>query len=317
MNNKYKVSKVSDYDLWNKFENNSPQSSIFSSIESILTFNKNLDLFSISKGDEVKCMVYLYTEGKKITRLPLIYSGILFQAQKNQKNSRYLAEKFKLTEIFIDSILNQYQSTDLNLHYNFEDIRPFLWFNYHELNQPKFKTEVKYTSLINLKERSLEDLFKSLDDVKQRDIKKAIKDENYKINFDLDLKKLKKLYLKTMKKNNSDFVDKNLEKLMIFYEKIYQNGKAFQTNIIFKNKVIYSNFFSYHNKTACYLLGAGDQDVKERLGGTYSLWKSIEKCYEKKLDYIDLEGVNSPQRGSFKINFGGDLVNYYRLFIHS
>ncbi len=317
MNNKYKVSKVSDYDLWNKFENNSPQSSIFSSIESLLTFNKNLDLFSISKGDEVKCMVYLYTEGKKITRLPLIYSGILFQAQKNQKNSRYLAEKFKLTEIFIDSILNQYQSTDLNLHYNFEDIRPFLWFNYHEQNQPKFKTEVKYTSLINLKERSLEDLFKSLDDVKQRDIKKAIKDENYKINFDLDLKKLKELYLKTMKKNNSDFVDKNLEKLMIFYEKIYQNGKAFQTNIIFKNKVIYCNFFSYHNKTACYLSGAGDQDVKERLGGTYSLWKSIEKCYEKKLDYIDLEGVNSPQRGSFKINFGGDLVNYYRLFIHS
>ena len=57
MNNKYKVSKVSDYDLWNKFENNSPQSSIFSSIESILTFNKNLDLFSISKGDEVKSVI--------------------------------------------------------------------------------------------------------------------------------------------------------------------------------------------------------------------------------------------------------------------
>ena len=316
MDKKYKISKISDYDLWNKFEVNSPQSSIYSSIESIQTFKKNLDLFSISKGEEIKCIIYLYVEEKKIiTSTPLIYSGILFEPQKKQKKSRYLLEKFKLTEIFINEILNQYKAIDINLHYNVEDIRPFLWFNYHEPNKPKFKTEVKYTSLINLKNKSLEDLFKDLDDVKQRDIRKVIKDNNYKINYDFDLDILKKLYIKTMKKNNPNFSDKNFDKILSFLEKIFLSKKAFQTNLFFENKIIYCNFFSYYNNIACYLFGAGDVDVKERLGGTYSLWKSIEKCHSKKVSCIDLEGVNSPQRGSFKINFGGDLSNYYKIML--
>ena len=317
MDNKYQISNINDYDLWDDFECNSPQSSIFSSKEAIQTFEKNLDLFSISKGAEIKCLIYLYKESKsKITNLPLIYSGILFQAQKKQKNSRYLAEKFKLTEVIISDILSQYQSVELNLHFNVKDIRPFLWFNYHEKKLPKFKTEVRYTSLINLKNKNIEDIFKNLDDVKQRDIKKIIKNKNYQINYDFDLKLLKKLYIKMMRKNDPNFVDKNLDNIMLFLEKIYQKGKAFQTNLIFNNKLLYSNFFSCHNNSACFLYAAGDPDVLERLGGTYTLWKSIEKCYQKKINFIDLEGVNSPQRGSFKINFGGDLYNYYKLIIN-
>ncbi len=313
MDKKYKITKLTDHDKWNKFESKSPQSSIFSSSESLLIFAENLDLYEISKGEETKCLIYLYQENNNVTSLPLIYSGILFQSQNNQKNSRYLAEKFKLTEMMVNNILNQYNSLDINLHYNVEDIRPFIWYNYHEKNLPKFNVDVRYTSIINLKNKSLGDLLKSFDDVKQRDIKKVLKNEDYKIDFNFDLETLKRLYLKTMKKNNPDFFDKNLENNMKFLYKINENGKAFQTNLIFQDKVIYCNLFSYHNKTACYLFGAGDTDVNERLGGTYSLWKSVEKCHEKKLDYIDLEGVNSPQRGSFKINFGGDLTSYYKL----
>ena len=184
------------------------------------------------------------------------------------------------------------------------------------MTAPKFKTEIRYTSLINLKNKLLEDIFKNLDDVKQRDIKKCLKRTDLIINYDLDLESFKKNYINTMKKNNSDFFDKNLNTMMIFLEKIHLSGKAFQTNLIYKNKIIYSNLFSLHNNTACYLYGAGDVDVSERLGGTYSLWKAIEKCYEKKIECVDLEGVNSPQRGSFKISFGGNLANYYKVILN-
>ena len=86
MQKKYKVSKLNDHDLWNKFELSSPQSSIYSSVQSILNFKKNLDLYSIAKGQEIKCIIYLFKENKKIISTPLIYSGILFQPQKKQKN---------------------------------------------------------------------------------------------------------------------------------------------------------------------------------------------------------------------------------------
>ena len=42
MDKKYKISKLKDFNVWSKFENDSPQSSIYSSIDSIQTFQKNL-----------------------------------------------------------------------------------------------------------------------------------------------------------------------------------------------------------------------------------------------------------------------------------
>ena len=69
----------------------------------------------------------------------------------------------------------------------------------------------------------------------------------------------------------------------------------------------YIQFFSLHQKTACFLYGAGETNHKDRLSGTYCLWKAIEYCQKKKINSIDLEGINSPLRGSFKITFGGSL----------
>lgn len=98
-----------------------------------------------------------------------------------------------------------------------------------------------------------------------------------------------------------------------FMEKISLADLGFQTNVYFKSKPIYSIFFSTYNNVACYLYGAGDVNNQDRLSGTFCLWKSIENCLKKKIQYIDLEGVNSPKRGSFKITFGRFLKTYYNL----
>ena len=295
------------------FEKDSPQSSIFSSIELLENFKKNLDLYSINKGSELKSLVYLLKEKKNIISDPLIYSGMLFSPQKKQKNCRYLAEKFKLTEVFIEEILKKYSNIDLNLHYNFEDIRPFLWFNYNLSNKPKYIVDVRYTALIEIENKTINEIFENFDDVKQRDIKKC--DKNVDISFDnkTNIELLKKFYEKTMKKNKGEFSKNNLIKMVNFMKQADNNDKGFQTNVYFKNKPVYSIFFSLHQKTACFLY-AGETNHKDRLSGTYCLWKAIEYC-QKKINSIDLEGINSPLRGSFKITFGGSLKNYYNLRI--
>ena len=48
-------------------------------------FKKNLDLYSINKGSELKSLVYLLKEKKNIISDPLIYSGMLFSPQKKNK----------------------------------------------------------------------------------------------------------------------------------------------------------------------------------------------------------------------------------------
>lgn len=316
MSKNYIISKLTNLKNWEKFETNSPQSNIFSSKETLENFKDDVDLYEIRKGDEIKSLIYLYSEDKKkILSEPLIYSGILFGPKKNQKNCRYISEKFNLIEIIIEKILLKYSFLEFNLHYNIDDIRPFQWLNYHNSEKPKFQINNRFTSVINTKHKTIDEIFEKFDDVKQRDIKKSEKNENISFNYERNLKILKELYLQTIEKSNSTISKKFLDQQINFLDTIYDQKKGFQTNILLNDKIVYCNFFSIHNNVACYLYGAGDYKIKDRLVGTYCVWKSIEKCLEKNVYSIDLEGVNSPNRGSFKITFGGDLKNYYNLKI--
>jgi len=317
MKKKYSIAKLHNLDLWKNFENASPQSSIFSSVEFLENFIDDLDLYSVSKGSEIKSLVYFFKKKKNILSEPLIYSGILFGPQQKQKNCRYLAEKFNLIDVIIEEILNKYTKIDFNLHYNVEDIRPFLWFNYNLPNKPKFSIDVRYTALIKLKSKSKEEIFESFDDVKQRDIKKCDKNKEISVDFKSNINLLKKFYEETMQQNNGKFSRVNLDKMIKFMHQASLNEKGFQTNVYFKSEPIYSIFFSIHNGVACYLYGAGDINFKDRLSGTYCLWRAIENCFKKKINYVDLEGINSPKRGSFKITFGSFLKNYYNLKINN
>ena len=47
--------------------------------------------------------------------------------------------------------------------------------------------------------------------------------------------------------------------------------------------------------------------------GTAVLWDAFNGLSDHGIREVDLEGVNSPQRGWFKMSFGGDLVPYYEL----
>jgi lipid II:glycine glycyltransferase (peptidoglycan interpeptide bridge formation enzyme) len=315
VNSKYNLFKLKDLKNWDNFEKISPQSSIFSSVEAIEFFKQNLDLYSIQKGEELKALVYVYLNKEKVVPEPLIYSGILFYPKKNQKNCRYLAEKFSITEEVINKIFINYKNLELNLHYNFEDLRPFQWFNYHEPDKPKYKIDIRYTSLINLIDKKKNQVFDNLDDVKQRDIKKCELNSKISFNYNDNLDLIKKFYIATMQKNNGEFSNSELDKMLNFMDILIQKKKGFQTNVLLDNKVIYSTFLSIHNKTACYLYGAGDVNIKDRLSGTYCLWKSLEKCLSENVDLLDLEGINSPNRGSFKLSFGGKIENYYTLKI--
>lgn len=318
MDKKYFVSELDNLNIWQNFEKVSPQSSIYSSLEAIIHFKQNLKLYKVLKGEELKSLIYLYTSNNEVFSEPLIYSGLLFLPKKSQKNFRYLTEKFKITELIIEKVLSKYRKIDLNLHFNFEDVRPFLWHNYHEKDKLNYKINIRYTPCIFFKKNdTIKNIFENLDDVKKRDIKKC--DQNPQISFDHEnkIELLKGFYEETMRMNKGVYDVANLNSFFYFMEDLIEKKKGFQTNVYLKNKIVYSTFFSMHNNNACYLYGAGDQNIKDRLTGTYCLWKSIERSFKENMDLVDLEGANSPSRGSFKLAFGGDLKSYFNLQLNN
>ena len=83
-----------------------------------------------------------------------------------------------------------------------------------------------------------------------------------------------------------------------------------------ENAPLYTTVFCSDSKRSYYLFGAGDIHSKERYKGSYCLWESFRILASKyNVEHIDLEGVNSPDRGRFKLSFGGDLRPYYEVSI--
>ena len=118
-----------------------------------------------------------------------------------------------------------------------------------------------------------------------------------------------------MRKNKGVFNYSAFKKIFNFIEIQSKEGRIIQSTTYYLDKPLYSVLFLNDDNSSCYLYGSGDINTKNRYAGSLSLWKAIEQSIEKKLSYIDLEGINSPLRGEYKLNFGGNIQVYFNVNI--
>ena len=315
---KYNIKRIDNKNeidnIYSKFIRFSPQRNIFCTNEILKFFFEDLDLFIVSKSDEIKSFIYLLKDlNGTITSDPFIYSGIINHPKLFMKNARYNNEVFKINELIIKEIFSKYKNLNINLPIKFIDVRPFLWFNYGKKNVKRFQVIPRFTSIINIESKNIETIFNEIDDVKRRDINKALKDENYKVSSEINLNLMKIFYQDTMKKNDGTFDEIALNKIFEFINLEAKLNRVIQITIYFNEDPLYSVILLHDDITSCYLYGAGNVNIKNRYAGSLALWHAIKHSSNKKLKYIDLEGINSPFRGEYKLSFGGNIESYYRI----
>lgn len=319
-NLKYNIKKISNKEEINSIYSNfikfSPQKNFFCSKEILEFFFNDLDLYTVSKNDQIKSFIYLIKDKNNfIISEPFIYSGIINHPKLNMKNARYNNEVFKLNELIVNEIFSNYENININLPINFLDTRPFLWFNYGEESKKKFQVNPCYTSIINIKLKEQSDVFNEIDDVKKRDIKKVLNDKDYKVSNKINLNLIKTFYEDTMKKNKGSFNNYAFNKIFDFLGNQVNENKVIQSTTYYLDKPIYSVLFLNDDVSSCYLYGSGDVEIKNRYAGSLALWKAIEQSIDKQLHFVDLEGINSPHRGEYKLNFGGNVESYFNICI--
>ena len=116
-----------------------------------------------------------------------------------------------------------------------------------------------------------------------------------------------------MQKNKGNFDSIALNKIFEFMQIQAKANKLIQTTTYFQEKPIYSVLFIHDETMSCYLYGAGEVEVKNRYAGSLALWSAIEASLKKDLSFVDLEGINSPYRGEYKLCFGGNIESYYKV----
>jgi hypothetical protein len=198
-------------------------------------------------------------------------------------------------------------------------MRPFLWHNYHSPNpHDKFIIDLRYTSYLDISEFFLcqEDavtlLYKNLDNARQSDLRKA--HGNVSFEETRDTERFIQYYNDLLHAQGTAAGPEKLKRMKHLIDSIINAGLARMFAV--KNSdghPTYITVFTIFKNKGCYLFAAGDSAAMRRYDGTYCVWESMKALSRYGVHEIDLEGVNSPQRGAFKMGFGGDLRPYFKI----
>ena len=321
---KYKIKENNiDFD-WDYLVENSTQGSIFSESYFLKCLSVRHKKFIVFKGETIVAGFNIFLSDDEINTVNeylSIHNSIMFISKPNQKPVKKKLERFMITELIIEFLTKKYKNIYLSLSPYFFDLRPFLWYNYHnefgENRFNKFDLELRYTSLLNtesldlVKDPLTSELFKSMETLRKRHVKKAIS-EGAHLSLENGTEKLIYFYKELLLSQEININDQILVNMKSIMNKYFELGKGKFFQVLNKNNdSIYIVFYACDNKRAYYLYGAGNPNISMPWQGTFAHWKAIEYFVNQKIFLIDFEGINSPKRGWFKIGFGGDINPYF------
>jgi len=319
---KYIFQELNDTLIWGKFSQTSKEYSLFNDSIYLNSFGGKYKLYLVKKGDYIKAGLVVILKDEKNLKVDdlVIYSGILFEDGSAQKSSKVTLERFEISNFIIEELDKLYEHIEFVLSPYVDDIRAFLWHNYHSSkDSDKYSVSIRYTSYLDISSLSNfineedSEIFKNLETLRKRNIREARKKEAYTIvtnEVELFILYYKKLMLKqdqivSMEKLSNI---KNLITTLVNKKKakIYVSKNS-------QNEIQYITIFAWDKFRAYYLFGAPNPDASERYRGTISFWDAFIDLAHNGVITVDMEGVNSPQRGWFKLSFGGNLKTYYHI----
>lgn len=320
----YKLVEVQDSECWDNFVNNSPNGTLFSKSYYLKASRANYKLFFCYKKEELRAgLAVIESRDSKSLILNdfVIYNGIMYNNPTNKQNhAQQFSEQFKIQSFIFNKLTILYKSIELSLHPSIIDIRAILWVNYGE-NKPQYKSNIRYTTYLDISDFEKSDKLENISTYnksstsRRQQIRYSIK-KNYKTKITEDSNMFIMFYKKTMNRQGISVSDEKLKDMKSLIDELLLKEVA----------KIYSSYdeslelssmalFGWDNKRAYYIFGANDPEKRNGHGGTSVIWDACYDLNKLGINEVDMEGVNSPQRGWFKLSFGGELIPYYEVLI--
>ena len=299
--------------LWDNFIASSPQKNIFCTTPFLDALGKNYRLLLVEQNNRPQIGAVVLEQKDQPIRPPYPYQGLLFHnSLKTMPNYSRVRFAQEAVEFLLAKMQKKYNRIYFCLHYNFEDLRSFQWFHYHEPEKGKFKISLQYTGLIKLKEFSnFKNFLKTIRKVRRYEYRQAIKTKlKVEPSQDIDqLDYLHELTFKRQKIRRSKTTSQNLKN--IAKAALSQKFGELLLCKTPKGKALSATLFLYDKKCGYYLIGANHPRYRHTGSGTFLLLENIRHCFKKKLDLIDVCGINSPNRGDFKTSFNAKPTPYF------
>lgn len=301
--------------VWDNFIKNSPDGSIFLYSKFLDSLNKKYEIVTCveDSGEIVAGCVILFDENnepiKNIHGFTQ-YQGISLKDFSQLSNHKRISREFKVCEFFINELTKKYKSFFLCQHWQFSDMRPFQWFNYHQPEKGTFKIDLRYTGILDLTNyNSFDDYLMSIRPVRRQEFNKAKQNIQFKWINDENI--LDDIHNKTFERQNIKRSDGDSTLLKSITKNALDNNYGKLCAAYIGETVASSILFVYDDTTAYYLFGANDPEYRNLFGGNLLMLNLIKDAFENGIKKIDFVGVNSPNRGDYKLSYNGELKSFF------
>ncbi|KPA09337.1 Methicillin resistance protein [Candidatus Magnetomorum sp. HK-1] len=317
----FQISPVKNYNEWDDIVDRSLEGSIYSKSSYIKALRRNFKLLFVTKGNSVKAGIFLLIDKKKQNCEwddLVVYNGILFEKPHPKQNyAKMISDQFEVTSFVIPQLSEMYSNIKITTSPFLKDMRPFLWYNYSEDEHLKCQLNLRYTTHVNIEgcADNLDDdkktLFNELGSSRRQEIRYARRDNIYAIDS-LDVHSLARCYEMSMNKKKFFFPPLYYQRIEKLTAELIKNkiGRLFVVKNS-TNEIESAAFFAWDNKRAYYLFGASDPLTRKSYSGTIVLWDAFSFLNQNGIKEVDMEGVNNPYHGWFKLGMGGTTLNAY------
>ncbi len=319
---KYKMQPVVAASLWDQIVEKSREGTVFSKsvILNSLTEEKPA-LWLIMKDQQVSgglCIIESNDGRRAISSGFAIYAGLmLLPAPSAQSIANATAERFRMTCFCATKLVEMYDEVSISLSPSFVDIRPFLWHNYNS-EGPHYTADVRFTSLVTLSNTlsagaDNDPIYLAASKSRRQQIRYGRQNGIVTESSD-DIELFRSLYLDTFARQNLKVHEGSQAQVIQIVQCLIREkcGRLYISRLS-DGTPGSAAVFGWDSKRAYYLYGANAVGLRDDYTGTMVIWDALLDLRAAGIPEVDLEGINSPLRGHFKLSFGGSVVPYYRL----
>jgi hypothetical protein len=305
-----------DKTQWDRFVSTSPQGSIFCRAAFLDTLGVEYDLWFVEEKGQQQCGAVILRKNNEPLHAPYpftMYQGLLF-AGHSRTILPHSRPKWTLevAQALLTDLSERYDRLSFCLHYATEDLRGLQWFHYHESQLGQFKMDLYYTGLVDLTASpDFETYLATIRTTRRYEYRRALR-EGLTIETSPDIDTLENLYRLTFERQGIKLDTTTVQLVRAITTAAISQG--FGELLLCRNstgEAASATLFLHDERCGYYLIGANHPDYRNSWSGTFLVLENIRRCQARGLKWVDVCGINSPNRGDFKTSLNAVPTPYF------
>ena len=300
---------------WDAFASSSPQRSIFVRSAFLKSLGSDYALVTCYDGDRIVAgtPVMMGLDGRPLTSVhPFTqYQGLLLAPSRSgRRTASGTPQELSAVTCLAQALVSRFGGLCLEHSWRLEDLRALQWLNFGASDVGHFGFDLRYTAILDLLQfATFDDYLTSVRPVRRQEHRKA--GRAFEIESTADESMLDALHEKTLERSGGSRSERDSGLVRSITRQALRSGYGSLRSVRIEEEAAAAVLFLYDDRSAYYMFGASDPRFRSSGASTFLILTLIREALEGGIAEVDFVGVNSPNRGDYKLSFGATLRPYF------